>query len=78
MSHRRDFKYADDCLGLQGGIVGSQFGAVITIWLGVSADNLDKFWVLVLISNVSSLLPLVLIGWVPATDPQLVEKLDDN
>lgn len=59
-----------------GGIVGSQVGAVLCTYLGVSATNLENFWILVLISNASSVLPLLLIGWVPAGDPQLVEKPD--
>mmetsp|Transcript_20792 Transcript_20792/g.51115 ORF Transcript_20792/g.51115 Transcript_20792/m.51115 type:complete len:146 (+) Transcript_20792:525-962(+) len=61
-----------------GGILGSQIGAMITTYLGVSATNLDNFWLLVVICNASTVLPLVLIGWVPATDPELVEKPDDN
>ena len=60
----------------QGGIVGSQLGAVVTSALGVSATNLENFWLLVLICNASSVLPLALIGWVPATDPQLTQKPD--
>lgn len=59
-----------------GGIVGSQVGAMLCTYLGVTATNLTNFWILVLISNGSSILPLLLIGWVPAGDPQLVEKPD--
>jgi len=29
-------------------------------------SNLDNFWILVLICNVSTILPLVFIGWIPA------------
>lgn len=31
-----------------GGIVGSQIGAVITSWLGVTEGHLENFWLLVL------------------------------
>ncbi|EKX50578.1 hypothetical protein GUITHDRAFT_103804 [Guillardia theta CCMP2712] len=57
-----------------GGVLGSQLGALITMWLGVSSSNLDHFWLLVTICNVSSLVPLVFINWIPAGDPQLVRN----
>ena len=41
---------------------------------GVTATNLDNFWLLVLICNVSTLVPLVLIGWIPAGDPGSLKK----
>ena len=44
-------------------------GALLPLWLGVTATNLDNFWLLVLICNLSTLLPLVLISWIPAGDP---------
>jgi hypothetical protein len=31
----------------------------------VTESNLDNFWILVLICNVSTILPLVFIGWIP-------------
>eukprot|EP00286_Rhodomonas_abbreviata_P021817 CAMPEP_0181304330 /NCGR_PEP_ID=MMETSP1101-20121128/9093_1 /TAXON_ID=46948 /ORGANISM="Rhodomonas abbreviata, Strain Caron Lab Isolate" /LENGTH=489 /DNA_ID=CAMNT_0023410081 /DNA_START=119 /DNA_END=1588 /DNA_ORIENTATION=- len=55
-----------------GGIVGSQFGALICALLGVSSTNLDNFWLLVFICNASNILPLFLIGWIPARDPELM------
>jgi folate/biopterin transporter len=61
-----------------GGIVGSQVGAVLCTYLGVSATNLDNFWLLVFISNASSILPLLLIGWVPAGDPGLGDKIEEE
>ena len=48
-----------------GGIISSQIGAALTNWLGVTAHNLDNFWKLVLICNLSTLVPLVLISWIP-------------
>mmetsp|Transcript_54127 Transcript_54127/g.128579 ORF Transcript_54127/g.128579 Transcript_54127/m.128579 type:complete len:489 (+) Transcript_54127:80-1546(+) len=52
-----------------GGIIGTQIGAWLTLYLGVTSTNLDNFWLLVFICNASTVLPLVLIGWVPDTDP---------
>lgn len=57
-----------------GGIISSQIGAALTLWLGVTATNLDNFWLLVLICNLSTLVPLVLIGWIPAGDPGSIKK----
>uniref|UniRef100_A0A7S0EYR4 Major facilitator superfamily (MFS) profile domain-containing protein n=1 Tax=Hanusia phi TaxID=3032 RepID=A0A7S0EYR4_9CRYP len=48
-----------------GGVIGTQFGALITWGLGVTDSNLDNFWILVLICNLSTVLPLVFIGWIP-------------
>jgi len=51
-----------------GWCVGAQLGALLTWALGITQDNLDNFWVLVLICHLSSLLPLTLIGGL-AEDP---------
>ena len=42
-----------------GGIVGSQLGAVLTTALGVTETNMENFWLLVFICNISTVLPLV-------------------
>ena len=53
-----------------GGIIGTQIGAWLTIYLGVTATNTSTTsGSLVFICNISTLLPLGLIGWVPAQDP---------
>jgi len=57
-----------------GGIVGSQLGALLTQFLGVSSTNLDNFWLLVFLCNASNILPLFLIGWIPARDPELMAQ----
>mmetsp|Transcript_16820 Transcript_16820/g.40310 ORF Transcript_16820/g.40310 Transcript_16820/m.40310 type:complete len:507 (-) Transcript_16820:70-1590(-) len=49
-----------------GGVIGAQFGALLTWQLGITDSNLDNFWILVLICNLSTVLPLVFIGWIPA------------
>uniref|UniRef100_A0A7S0E9A5 Major facilitator superfamily (MFS) profile domain-containing protein n=1 Tax=Hanusia phi TaxID=3032 RepID=A0A7S0E9A5_9CRYP len=61
-----------------GGIVGSQLGAVLTTWLGVTEQNLSNFWLLVLICNLSTFLPLIFINWIPQDDPQALEEVTEQ
>ncbi|MDP8963513.1 MAG: folate/biopterin family MFS transporter [Cyanobacteriota bacterium] len=53
------------------GLLSHELGALLTHWLGVTETNFDKLWLLVVITNASSLLPLPFLGWLPAADPQL-------
>lgn len=48
------------------GLLSYEFGAVLMHWLGVSESNFDRLWLLVVITNLSTLLPLPLLGWLPA------------
>jgi folate/biopterin transporter len=50
------------------GLVSYEFGALLTHWFGVTDTNFDNLWILVLITNLSTLLPLPLLGWLPAAD----------
>lgn len=52
------------------GLLSHELGALLTHWLGVTETNFDKLWLLVVITNASSLLPLPFLGWLPAADPQ--------
>lgn len=52
------------------GLVSHELGALLTQWLGVTETNFENLWVLVLLTNLSSLLPLPLLGWLPDHDPQ--------
>ncbi|PSF35699.1 folate/biopterin family MFS transporter [Aphanothece hegewaldii CCALA 016] len=56
------------------GLLSQELGALLTHWLGVTETNFDRLWLLVIITNVSTLLPLPLIGWLPAGDPQQLEN----
>ena len=47
-------------------LVSQELGAVLTHYLGVTETNFDKLWLLVTITNLSTLLPLVFINWLPA------------
>jgi len=52
------------------GLLSHELGALLTHWLGVTETNFERLWLLLLITNTSSLLPLPFLGWLPATDPQ--------
>ncbi|GBF79579.1 folate/biopterin family MFS transporter [Aphanothece sacrum] len=55
-------------------LLSHELGALLTHLLGVTETNFDKLWLLVMITNLSTLLPLPLIRWLPNTDPQTQEK----
>ncbi len=52
-------------------MIANELGAMLTHWLGISDLNFDNLWILVVIANLSTLLPLPLLGWVPNEDPQI-------
>ncbi len=62
------------------GLVSHELGALLTAWLGVTENNFDRLWLLVLLTNLSTLLPLPFVGWLPAQDPKAeiakIEKLN--
>ncbi|MEM8672697.1 MAG: folate/biopterin family MFS transporter [Cyanobacteria bacterium P01_G01_bin.67] len=52
------------------GLLSHELGALLTSWLGVTESNFDRLWLLVIITNLSTLLPLPFLGWLPSGDPQ--------
>ena len=50
--------------------VSSQISAVLTAWLAVTEVNFENLWLLVTITNLSTLIPLPFLGWLPKGDPQ--------
>jgi folate/biopterin transporter len=50
------------------GVLSHELGALLTYWLGVTETNFDRLWLLVLITNLSTLLPLPLLNWLPSAD----------
>ena len=52
------------------GLLSHELGALLTSWLGVTENNFDRLWLLVTITNLSTLLPLPFLGWLPSGDPQ--------
>ena len=43
-----------------------QLGALLMRWFGISQNNFELLWLLVVIANVSTLLPLPFLNWLPA------------
>jgi folate/biopterin transporter len=52
------------------GLLSHELGALLTQWLGVTETNFEHMWVLVTITNLTTLLPLIFVRWLPAGDPQ--------
>ena len=59
------------------GLLSHELGALLTSWLGVTENNFDNLWLLVIITNLSTLLPLPFLGWLPAGDPQAEQSSND-
>lgn len=47
-------------------ILSYQLGAVLMRSLGITQTNFDSLWILVVIANVSTLLPLPFLNWLPS------------
>ncbi len=52
------------------GLISHELGALLTQLLGVTETNFNYLWLLVIITNISTLLPLPLLKWLPAGDPK--------
>ncbi|MGL5196988.1 MAG: folate/biopterin family MFS transporter, partial [Chroococcales cyanobacterium] len=50
------------------GLLSYEEGALLTHLLGVTETNFDKLWLLVVITNLTTLLPLMFIKWLPNGD----------
>jgi folate/biopterin transporter len=57
------------------GLVSKEGGAILTHFLGVTDTNFDQLWLLVLITNLGSMLPLIFIKLLPDQDPQLTMEI---
>ncbi len=47
------------------GLLSYEEGAMLMHWLGVTQTNFEQLWLLVVITNLSTLLPLPFIKWLP-------------
>lgn len=56
------------------GLVSHELGAWLTAWLEVTESNFDNLWLLVLLTNLSTLLPLPFLGWLPGKDELAIEQ----
>ena len=57
------------------GFLSYESGALLMHWLGVDETNFTNLWVVVVITNLTTLLPLPLIGWLPGADDQDNDEL---
>jgi folate/biopterin transporter len=53
-------------------MMATESGALLTHWLGISPFNFENLWILVMIANLLTLLPLPLLRWIPNDDPRQV------
>lgn len=52
------------------GLLSHEMGAVLTYLLGITETNFERLWLLVAIANLTTLLPLLFLGWLPDNDPK--------
>ncbi|MBD2203565.1 folate/biopterin family MFS transporter [Calothrix sp. FACHB-1219] len=52
------------------GMVSYELGAIVMHWLGITETNFELLWLLVVITNLSTLLPLPFLSWLPAAQEQ--------
>lgn len=53
------------------GLISHQLGGILTYYLGITETNFDQLWLLVMITNLSSLLPIPLIHWLPNSGSEI-------
>jgi folate/biopterin transporter len=56
-----------------GGLISHELGAGLTHLLGVTETQFDRLWLLMLITNLTTLLPLPLVRWLPAASADTEE-----
>jgi hypothetical protein len=59
-------------------VLSHEFGAVLMHWLQITESNFENLWLLVVIANGSTLLPLVFLRWVPNGDTSQVSEGDSS
>ena len=55
------------------GVVSHEFGALLMHWMAITPTNFENLWLLVLITNLSTLAPLPFLGWLPDGNPEIEE-----
>ena len=53
------------------GLLSHEFGALLMYWLGITESNFQSLWLLVMITNLSTLLPLPFLNWLPESKHHL-------
>ena len=59
------------------GLISHELGALVTHWLNVTETDFANLWILVLLTNLSTLLPLPLLGLLPAASAVDPDKAVD-
>lgn len=52
------------------GLLSYEEGAVLMHWLGVTQNNFENLWLLVVITNLTTLLPLPFLNWLPGRNSE--------
>jgi folate/biopterin transporter len=52
------------------GLLSYESGALLTHWMGITDRNFDNLALLVIITNLSTLLPLPFLGWLPSASTE--------
>jgi len=60
------------------GTLGTEIGALLTKWLGVTETNFDNLALLTVICNLSSLYPLFFIGWLDEVGSKSEEEIEQE
>lgn len=58
------------------GLLSYELGALLMHWLGVNEHNFSQLWLLVVITNLSTLLPLPFLGWLPGAQEEQLPPID--
>jgi BT1 family len=61
-----------------GGVISQSFGAWLTTYLGVTNDKFDNLWILILVTNFASQLPMPFIGAVSEEDVAKCQRKMEN
>ncbi|PPT07695.1 Folate transporter 3 [Geitlerinema sp. FC II] len=49
------------------GMVSYEFGAMLMHWMNITETNFENLWLLVVVTNLSTLLPLPFLNWLPSS-----------
>ncbi|MEG4534203.1 folate/biopterin family MFS transporter [Microcoleus sp. D2_18a_D3] len=60
------------------GLLSHEGGALLTHLLGITDRNFDNLWLLVIITNLSTLLPLPFLNWLPAESTESGDPNSQN
>jgi folate/biopterin transporter len=57
-----------------GGIVSYGLGSIMMQWLGITENQFDSLWLLIIITNCSSLIPIFFIKWLPDSQVEIKDN----